>query len=167
MTLARLLLLVAISSITACAAEEEDNDPPSTCASERLSMTGAFDVETSSVSTFTLSGSVIGVAGFVPPSSSYSFVAREPAAAPLGTVGTYDVAATNLSYLTGSASANCAMPDQCEGFVAMSGTFEVVSTEPYRATFTLGTLHEYDGSSSTLGAAMTGTIEGCLEAAAE
>jgi hypothetical protein len=167
MTPERLVLIIATSSITACAAEEVSDDHPSTCASERLSMTGAFDVETSSVSIYKLSGSVIGVAGFASPSASYSFVVRESTAAQVGMIGAYDVAATNLAYLEGSATANCQMPGQCDGFVATSGTFEVVSTEPYRATFSLANLHAYDGSSTTLGAAMSGTIEGCLEAAAD
>jgi hypothetical protein len=163
----RLVFALTLSFVTACAAEDAEVDGPSTCTSERFAMTGALDVQTRSVSIYRISGAVIGIAGLTTASSSFSFTVRDFVADQLGAIGIYDAADTNIRYLEAAATANCMMPGQCNGFIATSGTFEVVSDQPYRATFSLGDLHAYDGSSTTLGAAMSGTVAGCFEAAPE
>ena len=52
----------------------------------------------------------------------------------------------------------------CSGFYAQSGTFTVIQIHPrYQATFALGDLYERRDNSGANGAAMTGTITGCID----
>lgn len=152
--------------LSACTA---DGEPALVdCADEQLGMTGAFDVDTPSASTFLVNQAIIGVAGFGDFSAmtAYSFTLQNPfQGGELGTVGVYDVAANPLKYLVAPANADCQVPGACSGFVATAGTFEVLAVQPmYRATFTLDALRTFDGSNATGGAAISGKVTGCVTA---
>jgi hypothetical protein len=158
-----LLVVLCALSITACA-----NDPETAgkCGTEQLQMSGAFSANTPSAAVVTVNNVVIGVGGLgLGATTSYALSLRDPLHGELATTGVHDVATANLEYLSSPASANCQTAGECDGFVATTGMFEVEAVSPYRASFTLGDLHAYDGSSSTLGAAIAGEVTGCVAAA--
>jgi hypothetical protein len=138
------------------------------CSPDRLRISGPISADTTSVATVKLSGVVIGVGGLTSTAvASYAFTLRDILHGELQSTGSHDVGAGAIKYVTATANANCQNPGQCLGFVALSGTFDVLESSPrYRATFTLTDLHEYDDSSSSAGAAMAGTITGCIDAPA-
>lgn len=128
-------------------------------------MSGAYTFETRSAATIELQGSVIGVGGFGSPMTSYAFTVRDILNANLATPGIQDVAATNLKFVVASANANCENSGECDGFIARAGTYEVLGTAPYRATFEVTDIVAYDGSSSSPMPPIAGSITGCLQAA--
>ncbi|HVK85178.1 MAG TPA: hypothetical protein VM513_13770 [Kofleriaceae bacterium] len=136
------------------------------CEGEHLALRGLKDLDADSVATVELDSAVIGVGGFLPgATASYALTVRNVLADQLATVGDHDVGAINIKYVEAPANANCQTPGECWGFVATAGTFTVLSTSPYRAEFTLADLHDHDGSSDTLGPAISGKVYGCLTAA--
>ena len=155
--------LIFALSITACA---NDPAPSGKCGTEQLQMSGAFSVDTPSAAVLSVNNVVIGVGGLgAGATTSYALSLEDPLHGELATAGVHDVASANLKYLSAPASANCQTAGQCTGFVATTGMFEIESETPYRASFTLGDLHAYDGSSSALGAAIAGEVTGCVAAA--
>ena len=170
-----LALLTSIAALTsACGCDPgfratDGGGNGASCGAEELGMTGAFELSTLSIATVKVNNVVVGVGGFGagnPPSTSYTLSLRNALVGELGSVGVHDVTAANLKYLVAPANANCQTAGACAGFVATSGTYEVLATSPhYRATFWLTGLHAYDGSTSTLGAAVAGQVTGCLDAA--
>lgn len=144
-----------------------DGAQTGTCASgnDRLVMTGAYTLDTTAAAPVTRDGIVIGLAGQV-AGRVYSLVVRDALTQDLGTVGTFDVATTNLKHLETPPGTDCdvAPAGTCKGFFALSGTFVVESVSPrYRATFTLGDLRERTTNGNTPGAAIAGTATGCLD----
>lgn len=162
-------ILVALSLVlAACGTDSSDPGDVTVeaCDSEGMTLTGLVDVTTPSAATVEVNSAVIGIAGILPGASeTYTLTVRAALTGQLATVGTYDVAATHMTYLATPADADCQTPGACSGFIATAGTLEVLSTAPYRAEFTFDTLHAHDGSSDTLGPAITGAIVGCLQAA--
>lgn len=162
------LVLSLIVSLAACASDSGDVgdiifEP---CDSERMTLTGLVDITTESVATVEVNQAVIGVGGFLPGATgTYALTVREALTGQLATVGTYDVADANMKYIAAPANADCQVPGMCSGFIATAGSLEVLSTSPYRAEFTFDVLHDHDGSSDTLGPAVTGRVFGCLQAA--
>jgi hypothetical protein len=157
------LALIFVIGAAACA---NDPAPAGNCGTEQLQMTGAFSVDTQSAAVLTVNNVVIGVGGLgAGATTSYALSLQDPLHGELATAGVHDVASANLKYLSSPASANCQTAGECTGFVATTGMFEIESETPYRASFTLGELHAYDGSSSTLGAAIAGEVTGCVAAA--
>lgn len=155
--------LIFALSITACA-----NDPETAgnCGTEQLQMTGAFSANTPSAAVVTVNNVVIGVGGFnITASETYALSLLDPLHGELASAGVHDVGTANLKYLSSTASQNCQTAGQCQGFIATSGMFEIESTSPYRASFTLNDLHVYDGTSTTPGAAIAGQVTGCVAAA--
>lgn len=166
-------LAVTLTALAcACSSETSSSGPDAAtstadCTPDRQRMSGAFEADTPSVATVKLGGVVIGTGGFAPGAElkSYAFTLRDITHGELQTVGTHDVAIAALKYVTATATANCQLPGQCLGFVALDGTFEVLESSPrYRATFTLGQLHAYDDASTSAGAAISGTVTGCIDA---
>ncbi|MBL0216922.1 MAG: hypothetical protein IPQ07_23965 [Myxococcales bacterium] len=163
------------STLVATACSSDASDPGGTdaavsgsaCTPDQSRMSGAFEVNTPSVATVKVAGTVVGVGGFGTgsPPTTYAFTLVDVLHGELATVGPHDVAAANLKYLAATEHADCQMPGMCNGFIAASGTYEVLEATPrYRATFTLAGLHAYDGSSTVLGAPIAGQVTGCIDA---
>jgi hypothetical protein len=150
--------------VAACGTTESDGtELAATCDSEQLAMSGAFEASTPSAATVHLSGSILGVGGFTADATaSYVFVVRDYLQDNLQAVGTHDVAAEPVKYVEAAASADCTKPGQCSGFVALTGTVEVLAVAPFHATFTLSDLHVTDGSSDVPGEPIAGSVTGCL-----
>lgn len=150
-------------SLGACATNEADGTELPACNDEGLTMMGAIVRATPSASTFTVGGQIIGVAGFdATGAKSYAFTVRDTLTASLGQLGAHDVAAEPLKFLEAARDADCQQPDACEGFIAQGGTVDVTSLAPLRATFTLTSLVEANDAIDTLGAAIAGSVTGCL-----
>jgi len=135
---------------------------------DRLSLHGAFEVETSSVAYVTSAGKIIGVGG-VTAGKSFAFSVRDVVHADVDTLGDHDVAATNLKFLEMTPGSDCATAPagSCTGFFALAGTYTVIEVQPrYRATFTLSDLSERHDNTNQAGAPLAGTITGCLDVAA-
>jgi len=128
-------------------------------------MSGAYTFETRSVATVEVQQRVVGVGGFGSPTTSYAFTVFDILTAEVATIGVHDVGAAHLKFLLAPANANCQNAGECAGFIARAGTYEVVGSAPYRATFDLDDIVAYDGSSSSPMLPMAGRITGCLEAA--
>ena len=133
---------------------------------DRLSLRGAFEVETSSVAYVTSAGKVVGVAGVV-AGKSFAFSVRDVVHADVDALGDHDVAATNLKFLEMTPGSDCSTAGSCTGFFALAGTYTVLEVQPrYRATFSLSDLSERHDNTNQAGAPLPGTISGCLDVAA-
>jgi hypothetical protein len=165
-----------------CAANDESDSQPGTpdapsttdgpiatdpsCAGERIHLAGAFELDSASAAVVEVSTRIVGVGGFTANAAgSYSMVARDVLTDDFAALGVHDVALKNVKLLTGAASAGCQSPGECTGFIARSGRFEVTGLSPYRATFALGDLYSYDGSTTAPGAAIAGEATGCVTSA--
>ena len=141
-----------------------DGDGP--CASEQLRMSGAFAVSTPSASTFLIEDKIIGIAGYSSDASgAYAFTFLNALDDSFLQVGTYDIAGRPMKYLEGIAEDNCTDAEPCVGFIAQAGTVEVLSLDPFQATFTLSDLYEADTSANDLGPPIDGNVTGCLYSA--
>lgn len=177
----RFLLIVFLPPLAACAHDSSvgsevdaaspiDAPQSSSCAtgSERLRITGAYAIDTSSAATVTRESTVIGLNG-LHANKTYVLTVRNALTQDLGAVGSYDVATTNLKHLEIPPGADCdtAPAGTCKGFFALAGTFIVESVQPrYRATFTLTDLREHSTHGDAPGAQIAGTATGCLDVAA-
>ena len=134
--------------------------------SERLVITGAYTLDTASAATVTRNGTVIGLNGQV-AGKTYALGVRDALTQDLGTVGTFDVATTNIKHLEIPPQINCdTTQGLCKGFFALAGTFVVTSVQPrYHATFTLTDLRQRTTTSGAPGPAIAGTATGCIDAA--
>lgn len=164
-------------TLTACGSdgtdETGDNTTPDATASancaagdDRFVLAGSVAVESSSVAPVWSDSKVIGVNGAMPSAELFAFTTRS-FADHLDAVGTHDVANVNLRYLAIPSGADCSTPSGgCRGFFALGGTYTVVEVQPrYRATFELTHLRERVDDSDQPGAAIVGTITGCIDTA--
>ncbi len=136
------------------------------CAGERIHLSGVYELDSPSAAVVEVSTRIVGVGGFTANAAgSYSMVARDVLTDDFAALGVHDVALENVKFLTGAASASCQSPGECTGFIARSGRFEVIGLSPYRATFVLGDLYSYDGSTTAPGAAISGEVTGCVTSA--
>lgn len=132
---------------------------------DRLSLHGAFAVDTASVAFVTSAGKLVGVAGSH-AGNPFAFSVRDVLHQDLSTVGDHDVVATNLKYFEAPSGTDCATAPAgtCRGFFALAGTYTVLELQPrYRATFALADLRERHDITNQAGAPLAGTITGCLD----
>lgn len=157
--------------LAACGSDPAEHDwgadsGPGNCPAEGTQIDGAYSFGTASAATYEVSGHIVGVAGFnIEGTASYKLGAHDGLSRSLDAIQTYDAATTPISLLVGPKDADCSTAGQCEGFIGRAGTFEVTSLAPYRAQFQLSDLVAYDGSNSAGGAAIAGTVTGCLHSA--
>lgn len=178
--------LIVIAFLAACGGGDDDGGMPATpdagtnpssdgavttgdpmCPSgtTRLVLTGAHAVDMANVSPVEVSGNVTGVAG-TDGTDLVTFGLRQAFAAHLESLGEHDVAEKNLMFYQHPSGTDCAFAPLgvCKGFFAMAGTFTVLEVAPrYRATFTLSDLYERALTDSDPGAAIAGSITGCLD----
>lgn len=130
---------------------------------DRLVIGGVFSIDTQQIANVTVSGKVVGVGG-QHGGNTVAFSVRDTLADDVATLGVHDVATTNMKQLEVPPGSDCSIAGACTGFFALSGTFTVLEVQPrYRATFTLGDLHERHDNTNTEGPAIAGTVTGCLD----
>lgn len=121
---------------------------------EYISMHGAFELEVASAAASTYGGHVIAFVGAATPQRYYSLSLRHVTMGNFDAVGDYNIATQNLKYF-----------EEDHGFFALAGTLHVTEVSPrYRATFELTDLHHHDDTSDTMGAAIAGSVTGCVNA---
>ncbi len=138
-----------------------DSGVAAACAPHGFEISGAMSFTSAVSTTATRDGAVIGVVGF-DTTAAYGLSIYDSLTADLDGVGAHDISTAHVDFLEMPPSGVCGTPGTCPGFVATSGSFVVSSTSPYAATFTLGDLYAYDGSSTAVGAAMAGQVTGCV-----
>src|SRR5262249_1996725 len=75
-----------------------------------------------------------------------------------------DVAIANLKYFR-VPLAGCSL-GTCSGFYALAGSYRVTALHPgYQATFSLDDLHEHRAPTDEPGAAIPGSVDGCIDLA--
>jgi hypothetical protein len=141
--------------------DDVDSGVAADCGTYGFKISGAMSYSSPVVTTVTRDGAVIGVAGFY-DATPFALAIYDSITADIDGVGSHDISAAHLDFLDMPASGMCSTPGTCHGFVAMSGSFVVTSATPYVATFTLGDLYAYDGSSTAYGAAIPGEVTGCV-----
>ena len=148
---------------TVDAAPTADADPTARCpGGAHLALRGAVVLDTSSIAAATVNAKVVGVAGLA-GADEIVLSLRHAVPGDLATVGSYDVATTNLKYLDMASGSACA-PGTCTGFFAVAGTYTVAQVQPrYQATFVLTQLLAHDDISDQAGAPIAGTVTGCID----
>ena len=113
----------------------------------------------------TSNGQVIGLAGSALNTDVLAFNTRP--FAEIETIGDHDVAAENITALRAPFNQSCDTGNTvCHGFYAQGGTYTVHALHPrYQVTFTLSNLFERTDNSSPPGAAIAGSITGCVDKA--
>lgn len=87
--------------------------------------------------------------------------------AELETLGDHDIATENIQALRAPFNQSCDTGNTvCHGFFAHAGTYTVHALHPrYQVTFTLSSLFERTDNFGPPGAAIVGTITGCIDKA--
>jgi hypothetical protein len=113
----------------------------------------------------TSGGQVVGLAGSAFNADVMSFATRP--LSELETAGAHDIAVQNLTALRAPFDQSCDTGNTvCHGFFAHAGTYTVHAVHPrYQATFTLSDLYERSDNFGPAGAAIAGTITGCIDKA--
>lgn len=113
----------------------------------------------------TLGGKVVGMAGSATNTDVLSF--NSLPLTELETLGDHDVATQNITSLRAPFNHSCDTGNTvCHGFFAHAGTYKVTAVHPrYQATFTLTDLFERTDNSDQPGAAIAGSITGCVDKA--
>ncbi len=119
----------------------------------------------------TSGGKVVGIAGSGLNADLLSFNLTK-FTFDLEALGDHDVATQNLTslhmpYDPASTGHTCDPGNTvCHGFYAQGGTYTANAVHPrYQATFTLSNLHDRTDNTSPPGAAIAGTITGCIDKA--
>ncbi|MEP6860274.1 MAG: hypothetical protein ABJE66_06630 [Deltaproteobacteria bacterium] len=119
----------------------------------------------------TLGGKIVGIAGSGLNADILSFNLTK-FTFDLEALGDHDVATQNLTslhmpYDPASNGHTCDPGNTvCHGFYAQSGTYTVNAVHPrYQATFTLSNLKDRTDNTSPPGAAIAGTLTGCVDKA--
>ena len=113
----------------------------------------------------TSGGHVVGMGGSAPNTDVLSF--NTLLLEELDTLGDHDIAVENLQALRAPFNQSCDTGNTvCHGFFADAGTYTVHALHPrYQATFTLSDLYERSDNTGPRGAAIAGTIAGCVDKA--
>lgn len=158
---------VGAQSDAAIASIPDASSVPNTCNSTGNSWvySGAVDFEAYDFGMITSGGKVVGLAGSALNTDVLSFNTR--ALTELDTVADHDVSVQNIMALRAPFNQSCDTGNTvCHGFFAQAGTFSVHAVHPrYQATFTLTNLFERVDNSGPPGAAIAGTITGCVDKA--
>jgi len=167
-------LLVACGSLVACG--DPTGDPSAgadassvaTCGTggEHVVLAGAVALDSASAGTITVDGKVGGINGRSTIGRFYALNLRDiVGGGNLDSVGDHDIAMLPLKYIDKAPDVDCSQPSACRGFFALAGTWTVIETLPrYRASFVLSDLYRHDDTTNQLGAAMAGTVTGCVDA---
>ncbi len=168
---AHLFLMSIGLALPACSGESTDAVGPDAAAasdcdgtSDQFAFTGAISAEHVSFGFTKSNGKIVGTGGAAHNSDLIAFNLRD-LQFELETLGDHDVAVENLTALRGPLGASCEAGNTvCHGFFALAGTFTVEQVIPrYRARFTLSDLRERNDNFSPPGAAIAGTIAGCID----
>ena len=166
--------ILASILLAACgnsAADDTATDAPAaaTCngTGDHFVLTGPIAVESTSFGLVTVNAKVTGIAGAMPNTDLVAFSVRSALAADLDALGDHDVATQNIMELRAPFNTSCdAGNTVCHGFFATAGTITVAQVHPrYQATVTLTNLFERSDNSGPPGAAIAGTITGCVDKA--
>ena len=140
---------------------------PNTCngTGDSWVYSGAIAFEAYDFGMVTFGGKVVGFAGSALNSDVLSFDTRP--LTELETLADHDIAVQNITALRAPFDVSCDTGNTlCHGFFAQAGTYTVHAVHPrYQATFTLTNLFERTDNSGPPGAAIAGTITGCVDKA--
>lgn len=174
------LKILAYLGLVACGSNQPGSNSPDaagspdgavdpTCGSggDRFVFGGAMSVDSPSFGFVTVNSKVAGVAGAASPGELVSFGPRHIIGVDLEVLGDHDVAIENFMELRAPLNAMCEAGNTvCNGFYALAGTYTVLEVHPrYRATFMLSSLQERHDNTGMPGAAIAGSITGCVDKA--
>jgi hypothetical protein len=165
-------LLTACFALTACAGDSDDasgadDEVPDVCdgTADRFVYVGAVEADHVDFGFTTVNGKIVGTGGAAQNRDLIAFTLRDPATYDLESLGDHDVALQNITALRAPLGATCETGNtQCRGFFALAGTYTVLEVHPrYRATFEISDLYERTDNFGPPGAAIEGTIRGCID----
>jgi hypothetical protein len=172
----RLLCLVAlagcepISQVGAqsdASAGDRDAAIANTCdgTADAFVFSGAVAFQAYDFGMVTSNGQIVGLAGSALNTDVMTFNSR--GLTELQTIGAHDIAVQNLTALRAPFNQSCDTGNTvCHGFFARAGTYTVLAVHPrYQVTFTLSDLTARTDNAGPPGAAIAGSIAGCIDKA--
>jgi hypothetical protein len=148
-------------------ASDHDAEIANTCdgTGDAFVFSGAVAFQAYDFGMITSNGQIVGLAGSALNTDVMTF--NSHALTELETAGPHDVAVQNITSLRAPFDQSCDTGNTvCHGFFAHAGTYTVHAVHPrYQVTFTLSDLYERSDNASPPGAAIAGSISGCIDKA--